>query len=157
MRSLLLLVSMSAFAQDFVATPATPFIPKARHIVTNESVVGLARAGFDEQFIAELIQSSRTRLDASPLALIELKKQGLSEELIRFLALRERELDQPPKPPAPPPAIGPLATTHIEKHWWGYRWVTVSRASGSPRPTTNSTFSTRASNAFHADITTSPR
>lgn len=157
MRTLLLLISISAFGQEFVPNTTNPLVPKARHLLTNESVVSLAKAGFDEQFIVELIQSSRTRLDASTAALIDMKKQGLSEEMIRFIALRERIADQPPAHTTswvPPP---PMSTTHVEKHWWGYRWLTLSRPPDSARPTTSSTLMTGASNAPHAEITTSPR
>ncbi|MEO8025306.1 MAG: hypothetical protein ABI823_02475 [Bryobacteraceae bacterium] len=155
MRFLFFLFAITAFGQDLVPNPTFPLLPKSSHMLTNESVVHLAKAGFDEQFIVELIQSSRTRLDASASALISLKQQGLSEELIRFIALRERLADQVAAQPAPrPSSSGPASTTHIEKHWWGYRWFVVSRPLV---PTTSSTFTVGASTASQADMLTSPR
>lgn len=156
MRTLFLLFALSAFAQE----SAPPLIPKSRHVVTNESVVTLAKAGFDEQFIAELIQSSPGRLDASAPALVIFKQQGISEDLIRFIALRERNADRPrtqASAATAPITTVPVTTTHFEPHWWGYRWFRLSRLPASLRPTTSSTFSTGASIAPQAETATSPR
>jgi len=125
--SFLVLVTTCALAQDFAPNPASPRVPKASHLLTNESVASLARAGFDEQFIVEVIQTSRTRFDASAAALVELKKQGVSEDLIRFIALRERKMDLASPADAIPESSSPISTMHVERCWWGYRWVTLSR------------------------------
>ena len=156
MRVLILLIATAALAQDFVPDLSNPLVPRTRHLITNGSVVSLAKAGFDEGFIVELIQTSRTRLDASTAGLIELKKEGVSEDLIRFVALWERRRDTVPQLKVNAPAAAPMETTHIERHWWGYRWLTFSRGA-SARPTTNSTLTIGASTAPHAESTTSPR
>jgi hypothetical protein len=67
MRGLLLVFFMAlwpAVAQE----PAAP--PLSRHLLTNDSVIMLAKAGFDELFIVERIHTSRTRFDTSVEGLI---------------------------------------------------------------------------------------
>lgn len=65
-----------AIAQSAGSTPNT---------LTNQDVVLLARAGFNEDFLIDLISNSRTRFDTSATALAELVKQGLTERLIRVM------------------------------------------------------------------------
>ena len=112
----------------------------SRHILTNEGVVALAKAGFDEYFIVERIRTSRTKLDASVQGLISLKEAGLSEDLIREVAVQDRrnylaERWSYTAPPEPQNALrdntapaAPAGSTRVmvEKHWWGFRWVRVS-------------------------------
>jgi hypothetical protein len=124
-----LLVPMAA--QVFNTTPAL------RHTLSNEGVVMLAKAGFDELFIIELIHNSRTRFDTSVEGLVALKQAGLSEDLIRVMAIPEQQ-DRNYPPPQPQvdaaPAFRGLADADsarrfsaiVEKHWWGYRWVRTS-------------------------------
>ena len=69
--------------------------------LTNESVVTLAKAGFDEMFILQLIHSSRTNFDISVEGLVVLKKAGVSEDLIRGMAMPQ---SLPPAVPAATPA-----------------------------------------------------
>jgi hypothetical protein len=72
----------------------------AHQPLTNENVVTLANAGFDELFILQLIRTSRTSFDTSVPALVALKESGVSEDLIRMMAM----------PQSSPPAA-PAATT----------------------------------------------
>jgi hypothetical protein len=69
--------------------------------LTNESIVTLAKAGFDELFILQLIRSSRTNFDTSVQGLVALKQAGVSEDLIRLMAM---PLSSPPATPAAAPA-----------------------------------------------------
>jgi hypothetical protein len=78
--------------------------------LTNESVVTLAKAGFDELFILQLIRSSRTNFDVSVQGLVVLKQAGVSEELIRQMAMPQ------PSAPAAPAATTPPAKTPAKKH-----------------------------------------
>ncbi|MGH9803434.1 MAG: hypothetical protein ACRD82_23975 [Blastocatellia bacterium] len=55
---------------------------KAREILSNESIVSLAKAGFKERTIITLIRTSQTGFDISTLRLVELKKRGVSERVI---------------------------------------------------------------------------
>jgi hypothetical protein len=78
--------------------------------LTNENVVTLAKAGFDELFILQLIRSSRTNFDTSVQGLVVLKQAGVSEELIRLMAMPQ------PSPPAAPAGTAPPTKTPPKKH-----------------------------------------
>jgi hypothetical protein len=82
----------AAFAQQFTVAQMK------QQPLTNENVVTLAKAGFDELFILQLIRSSRTNFDTSVPGLVVLKQAGVSEDLIRFMAMPQ------PGPPAAPAA-----------------------------------------------------
>src|SRR5215471_21860945 len=79
----LLAASLPAAAQEPGATPLS------RHVLTNESIVTLAKAGFDELFIIERIRTSRTHFDTSVEGLVALKQAGLTEDVIRAIALQD--------------------------------------------------------------------
>jgi len=124
MRGLLLVFFMAlwpAVAQE----PAAP--PLSRHMLTNDSVIMLAKAGFDELFIVERIHTSRTRFDTSVEGLIALKQAGVTEDLIRAMALQDLHNYPTPVEAAPAGAVQPAKPTPakltIGKHWWGYRWT----------------------------------
>ncbi|MDQ3011826.1 MAG: hypothetical protein M3X11_14095 [Acidobacteriota bacterium] len=55
---------------------------KSREILTNDSIISLARAGFKERTIITLIRTSQTRFDISTPRLVELKKRSVSEHVI---------------------------------------------------------------------------
>jgi len=74
----------------------------AHQPLTNENVVTLAKAGFDELFILQLIRTSRTNFDTSVTGLVGLKQAGVSEELIRLMAMPQAS--QPAAPAATAPA-----------------------------------------------------
>ena len=83
-------------AQEFTAASL------AHQPLTNESVVTLAKAGFDEMFILQLIRNSRTNFDTTVQGLVELKQAGVSEDLIRLMAMPQ--IVPPPAPAAKAPA-----------------------------------------------------
>ncbi|MEO6725873.1 MAG: hypothetical protein ABIU20_09310 [Blastocatellia bacterium] len=70
----LFLVAGYAFAQE------QPI--KSREILTNDSIISLAKAGFKERTIITLIRTSQTRFDISTGRLVELKKRSVSERVI---------------------------------------------------------------------------
>ena len=76
-----LLTAFSASAQQFTVAEM------AHQPLTNDSVITLAKAGFDELFILQLIRHSRTNFDTSVEGLVAMKKAGVSEELIRLMAM----------------------------------------------------------------------
>ena len=78
--------------------------------LTNENVVTLAKAGFDELFILQLIHTSRTNFDTSVQGLVVLKQAGVSEDLIRMMAMPQAS------PPAVPTAATPPAKAAPKKH-----------------------------------------
>jgi hypothetical protein len=119
----LAIAALPVAAQDFTVANLS------RHILTNESVVTLARAGFDESFIADRIRKSRTRFDLSVEGMVALKQAGISEELIQVMAENERRASPAAQPaPAPvPAAVQPAAAAvAIERHWWGIRWKRIA-------------------------------
>src|SRR5713226_4323126 len=79
-----LFLVLPVLAQDLAVTALS------RHILTNESVVILAKAGFDELFIVERIKTSRTRFDMSVQGLVWLKEAGVTEDLIGVMAFQDR-------------------------------------------------------------------
>jgi len=76
-----LLAILPAAAQQFTVAQM------AHQPLTNDSIVTLAKAGFDELFILQLIRHSRTNFDTSVEGLVSLKKAGVSEDLIRLMAM----------------------------------------------------------------------
>ncbi len=112
-----LLCVVPSLAQDYTSTLLS------RHLLTNDGVVQLAKAGFDELFIIERIKTSRTRFDTSVEGLVALKQAGVSEELIRTMALEDRR--NYPTPLLGAPGTVQPAQIRVEKHWWGFRWKRV--------------------------------
>jgi hypothetical protein len=86
----------------------------AHQPLTNENVVTLAKAGFDERFILQFIRASRTNFDTSVSGLVGLKQAGVSEELIRLMAI-----PQPSLPAAP--AAAQLAKAPSKRHGFLFR------------------------------------
>jgi hypothetical protein len=117
---LLLLTLLPAVAQDFNV------VTLSRHVLTNEAVISLAKSGFDELFIIERIRTSRTHFDTSVEGLVALKQAGVSEDVIRVIAAHDVRSYPLPVEAAPAGSTEP-AKVMVEKHWWGFRWVRVTR------------------------------
>ena len=118
--ALLLVIALIPLeAQDYTVTALS------RHVLTNDSVIALAKAGFDELFIIERIRTSRTRFDTSVDGLVALKQAGISEDVIRIIA--QQDIRNYPTPLQAAPAGSVEANkVRVEKHWWGFRWIKVS-------------------------------
>ena len=56
-----------------------------RQVLNNEGIVDLAKAGFSEAFILDLVQIKRTKFDITVEGLTLLAKKGLSERVIRAI------------------------------------------------------------------------
>jgi len=100
---------------------------QTREVLTNRAIVTLAGAGFNEDFIIELIANSRTQFDTSVNGLASLAKQGINERIIRVMLtspaatqmnpeaqpVAASEAMAPPDPDARPRimALKPRATT----------------------------------------------
>jgi hypothetical protein len=97
------LLTVSASAQQFTVDQLK------QQPLTNENVVTLAKAGFDELFISQLIHSSRTNFDTSVQGLVVLKQAGVSEDLIRLMAM-------PQSSPPAAPAAAAAAKAPPKKH-----------------------------------------
>ena len=109
--------------------------------LTNEGVIALAQAGFDELFLAERIATGRVRFDISVEGLVALKKAGITEDLIRRMVAAEerrraRALDPGPSalrlypPPDAPAGAQPML---VQRRWYGYRvWELLADPPRSP-------------------------
>jgi hypothetical protein len=75
-----------------------------RNTLTNRDVITLADAGFSEEFLVEMVTTSRTRFDTTAEGLADLAKHGVKEDLIR--AMRGVHSEAPASAPAAP-ASGP--------------------------------------------------
>jgi hypothetical protein len=118
--SLLLLLSLPAAAQDFTVASLS------RHTLTNDSVITLARAGFDDVFIFERMAHSRTHFDTSVEGMIALKQAGISEDLIAAMADHDSHPNPFPGPPTPAQrAALPASRVVVDKHWWGFHWIRI--------------------------------
>ncbi|MEQ1946187.1 MAG: hypothetical protein ABL995_03295 [Bryobacteraceae bacterium] len=117
---LIFITIMPLMAQEYTVTALS------RHVLTNDSVIALASAGFDELFIIERIRTSRTRFDTSVDGLIALKQGGISEDVIRIIAQQDIRNYPTPLQAAPAGSVE-AGKVRVEKHWWGFRWVKVTR------------------------------
>ena len=63
-------------------------------ILTNQGIVMLSDAGYDEDFLLDLIQSRQTRFDTSPEGLSYLSLHGLCEHVVRAMVARANSHDQ---------------------------------------------------------------
>jgi hypothetical protein len=61
-----------------------------REVLTNESIIKLAKSGFKERTIITIIRTSETNFDVSTLKLVEMKKQGVTERIITEMVERTR-------------------------------------------------------------------
>jgi hypothetical protein len=81
-----------------VGVAAAQTVPITQNSVTNRDIVTLAKAGFNEDFILDFIQASRTRFDVTVNGLAELAKDGLSERLIRGMFAANAAAQTAPQP-----------------------------------------------------------
>jgi hypothetical protein len=79
---------LSRFLETFLALAVSAWAqtaPPAGSALTNQDVVTLAKAGFNEDFIIETISLSRTRFDTSAAGVAALAREGLTERIIRSM------------------------------------------------------------------------
>lgn len=74
-----------------------------RNTLTNRDVITLAEAGFSEEFLVEMVTTSRTKFDTTAEGLADLAKHGIKEDLIRAMRGVRSE--------AAASGTGPAATT----------------------------------------------
>jgi len=60
-------------------------VPLSSSAMTNRDVWTLAEAGFSEEFIVDVIQTSRTQFDTCAIGLVELSKHAVTERIIRTM------------------------------------------------------------------------
>jgi hypothetical protein len=80
--------------------------PAKSPALTVEEVIKLSQSGFAEELIITKIKKNGKAFDLSAEELLDIKKAGVSDNVIRFL-LDPSLVYTPPPPPAPPPSPGP--------------------------------------------------
>jgi hypothetical protein len=106
MQRAILIALVLLFGVSFGAGAQTASL--TQNSLTNQDVVVLARAGFNEDFLIDLIGMSRTHFDTSPKGLAELAKQGLTERLVRAMLTAPQAPLQPTAAPTTPGAPAAL-------------------------------------------------
>ena len=71
--------------------PAVPLSGLGRNVLTNQGVALLARSGYSEGFIIDMIFHKETQFDVSAEGLAWLAKQGLTERIVRAMVANERK------------------------------------------------------------------
>lgn len=71
--------------------PAVPLSGLGRNVLTNQGVALLARSGYSEGFIIDMIIHKETQFDVSAEGLAWLAKQGLTERIVRAMVANERK------------------------------------------------------------------
>lgn len=88
------------FLWSLVFVAFSPAAKAQEDTVTNATVVEMVKAGLNDEVISSTIRRSTTAFDVSPTALLELKDQGVSNQLILLMinshdAKRSKSDDQP--------------------------------------------------------------
>ena len=101
---LLRFLCLAAVLAAVPVTLAQP--PKSGDSLTVEEVVNLSKAGFSEDVIITKIRKNGKAFDLNSAELVELKRLGIGDSIIKFLL----DPTQPytPPPPAPPPLPGKI-------------------------------------------------
>jgi len=76
-----------------------------------EDVVKLCQTGLPEELIVTKIKKNGKAFDLSTEELLELRKAGVSDNIIKFLLDPSQPYTPPPPPPAPAPGGSPVAST----------------------------------------------
>lgn len=85
------LLIFSALTFTILASPS----PAAQETVSNETVVGMFKAGFSEGIVIEKIRTSQNKFDTSLAALTALKEAGVTDSVIRLMINPKAELVSP--------------------------------------------------------------
>jgi hypothetical protein len=91
--------------------------PSREGHLTIEEVVKLARAGFSEDVIITKIKRNGKAFDLSTAELLDLKKEGLSDNLIKFLLDPSQPYNPPPAAAAGASPTAPSASPSIAKKY----------------------------------------
>lgn len=93
-----------------VSSSLGPTIP--RHVLSNEGIVQLSEAGYDQMFLVNLIQQKQTRFDTSVEGLAYLAEHGIPVNIVRFMIANENKPAVSFMEPAAAPTMVPM---HMEK------------------------------------------
>ncbi len=106
LRSLLLTILLAPAVVPLLFGQA----PRSNESLTVEEVVKLSKAGFSEEVIITRIKKNAKAFDLSTDELVELRKTGVSDSIIKFLLDPSQPYTPPPPPAPPPPAPSPNRT-----------------------------------------------
>jgi hypothetical protein len=88
------LILISAADAQKISDDLKPSFPL--HQLSNQSIVTLAEAGYDQEFIVDLIRHKQGHFDTSVEGLTFLAQHGISQSLVRFVVASENApTDQP--------------------------------------------------------------
>jgi hypothetical protein len=79
-------------------------------LLNNEGLVLLARAGYGERFLADLVHSQPSSFDTSVEGLVFLAKNGISERMVRHVLAAKKRADEADSSDTP---LTPLPATPV--------------------------------------------
>src|ERR1700722_20105686 len=85
------MLALSAASAQTTAVSSTlkPAVP--RHVLSNEGIVALSEAGYDQNFLIDLIRQKQTRFDTSVEGLAYLADHGIPDYIVRFMIVNENK------------------------------------------------------------------
>lgn len=98
-------------AACLAAEPETAALP--RHVLTNDGLIVLARAGLGDGLLVDLVRHKRTHFDTSADALALLARQGLSENVLRAVVEKQEQV-QMRKPRLTVSPVTPNGAVNLE-------------------------------------------
>jgi hypothetical protein len=101
------------FAACFLFVTATVTAQKAKNIMTNADVIEMVKAELPESTIVLAIQQCDPNFDTSTKALIELKKQGVTQKVMDAMFQPPTIIDKTPTKTRPPEISNAIATKDI--------------------------------------------
>lgn len=124
-------VSVIFAAACLAAEPETIALP--RHILTNEGLIVLARAGLGDGLLMDLVRHKRTQFDTSADALALLARQGLSENVLRAVVEKQEQV-QMRKPRLTVSPVSPNGALNVEQDEMIVVPAPPSGRKGKPEP-----------------------
>jgi hypothetical protein len=106
-----ILVCVVFAAVCVAAEPESVSLP--RHILTNDGLVVLARAGLGDELLVDLVRHKQSQFDTSASGLALLARQGLSENVLRAVVEKQEQL-QLRKPRLSVSPVTPPGTLDVE-------------------------------------------
>jgi hypothetical protein len=110
-RFMRILLSIAIAAVCLASEPETIALP--RHVLTNDGLVVLARAGVGDGLLVDLVRHKRTHFDTSAGALALLAQHGLSENVLRAVVEKQEQV-QLRKPRLAISPLTPADTLDVE-------------------------------------------
>jgi hypothetical protein len=145
--------------------PQKKAVPKktapAEQVMTNKDVIKLVQAGIPENIVMQKIQTSKTKFDTSVDGLLELKKGGVSDNLIAFIMNPPAAGPPPTTAPTPGPPAPAVATTPAPAVATTPTPVANPNSGAPPvnaaRPVAANVTNVAATTERHAEISTAPK